>query len=396
MDKKYQKKRIPHYIKDFTCIGAACEDSCCVGWYIAIDEETYKKYKKVKDKAIKGRLEKEIVRKRTHPTVEHAAKIKLKNGRCAFLSDEGLCDIYSILGKAYLSHTCTLYPRTINRINDTLEYSLICSCPEAARLILLSKEQIKFCDIEQEETVPTISADLKVNHLKPEKWQDYFFELRAFIIDVLQNRNYTIEDRMKLMGSFMREFEKYILHHTTKKIPDLIVSYNKAILSHKIDHYIKGYESDTKEAIDLIQALQAFSTSKKIKSKRYQQCLEEMFLGLQLGEVGDLKKVSQLYDVGYTKYYKHFIKENGYMVENYLANYVFERCMPLDHKQPFESFRRMDLYYKLVKLHVIGMTSYSEHFTKEDFIRLIQSLSKTFDHDDESLETLLAIKRNKQ
>ena len=35
---------VPEYIQDFRCIGKDCIDSCCVGWNINIDKETYKKY----------------------------------------------------------------------------------------------------------------------------------------------------------------------------------------------------------------------------------------------------------------------------------------------------------------------------------------------------------------
>ena len=39
MTKKY-KVTLPHYFKEFKCIGGKCEDSCCIGWDIDIDERT--------------------------------------------------------------------------------------------------------------------------------------------------------------------------------------------------------------------------------------------------------------------------------------------------------------------------------------------------------------------
>ena len=48
MTKKY-KVTLPHYFKEFKCIGGKCEDSCCIGWDIDIDERTYADYKEVKD-----------------------------------------------------------------------------------------------------------------------------------------------------------------------------------------------------------------------------------------------------------------------------------------------------------------------------------------------------------
>ena len=41
------KIRIPNYFKDFECIASKCEDTCCAGWEIVIDDETNEKYKNV-------------------------------------------------------------------------------------------------------------------------------------------------------------------------------------------------------------------------------------------------------------------------------------------------------------------------------------------------------------
>ena len=38
----------PDYYKKFQCIASKCEDTCCAGWQIAIDERSLKKYKNVK------------------------------------------------------------------------------------------------------------------------------------------------------------------------------------------------------------------------------------------------------------------------------------------------------------------------------------------------------------
>ena len=34
----------PTYAESFRCIGADCEDTCCQGWSVPIDQVTYEKY----------------------------------------------------------------------------------------------------------------------------------------------------------------------------------------------------------------------------------------------------------------------------------------------------------------------------------------------------------------
>ena len=35
-------KRVPTYFNEFACIGGACEDNCCIGWEVDIDDEVLK------------------------------------------------------------------------------------------------------------------------------------------------------------------------------------------------------------------------------------------------------------------------------------------------------------------------------------------------------------------
>lgn len=39
--------RIPHYFNEFRCVAAECEDTCCAGWAIMIDENSLEKYRNV-------------------------------------------------------------------------------------------------------------------------------------------------------------------------------------------------------------------------------------------------------------------------------------------------------------------------------------------------------------
>ena len=368
------KMLVPSYYKNFACIGGACEDSCCIGWTIEVDEETYKKYKKVKHPSIKQRLDKELVARRAHTTANFAAKIKLKNGRCAFLSNEGWCDLYSALGKQYLSDTCTFYPRTVNSINGDLEGSLVCSCPEAARQILLSKNKITFDKEEKLERSPIIYAQITVNNDNPKKWQDYFFSLRTLVINLLQNENGTLEEKFNVLEYLMKDIEKTVALLTGNKIPELIKKYQK--ISKKEFKAVKASQNFTQKALNYVEKLKALKETKKIKSSRYGNCLQETLLGL------DKLQKEQL-EEGLGK-----AREIEHMLENYFVNYVFERCIPIDQKSPMQSFNRMQLYYYLLKLHLMGLYSYHGDLTKEQVVWLIQSFSKIFDHDDETLMQL--------
>ncbi len=121
------KYRVQKSIKEFVCLGAECRDTCCKGWQIGIDRESYLLYRGVKG----------AFGRRLFLGIDHKRRCFRLNGQaCAFLNQEGLCDIYKELGRAGMCKECKGYPRHREDYGDLWEWTLSLSCPEAARIIL--------------------------------------------------------------------------------------------------------------------------------------------------------------------------------------------------------------------------------------------------------------------
>ena len=75
---------VPSYYKNFKCIASACRHSCCVGWEIDIDAETYSYYG-----TIGGEIGESL---KSNIAVEDGQPhfILDENERCPFLNKEGL------------------------------------------------------------------------------------------------------------------------------------------------------------------------------------------------------------------------------------------------------------------------------------------------------------------
>ena len=115
----------PAYYKDFKCIAGACTDTCCAGWDVDVDEASYKHYKKVKGSFGK-RLKSVMV-----PSEDGGCTFTLNNGRCPFLNDNNLCDLYIELGEDKLCETCAEFPRFINEYGSVREIGIAPSCKTA-------------------------------------------------------------------------------------------------------------------------------------------------------------------------------------------------------------------------------------------------------------------------
>ena len=96
----------PHYYKKFHCIAGACPDTCCAGWQIQIDPASLKKYRKAKG-TLGNRLKNEIDWKES--------SFRQYDGRCAFLNDEDLCDLYLEVAEKELSAAPAAHIRGISR-----------------------------------------------------------------------------------------------------------------------------------------------------------------------------------------------------------------------------------------------------------------------------------------
>ena len=164
---------VPHYYKKFRCIAGECPDTCCAGWQIQIDPASLRKYKKTKG-PLGSRLKNEINWKESC--------FRQYNGRCAFLNENDLCDLYlEGEGTRAFCRTCRTYPRHIEEFEGLREISLSLSCPAAADLILNCGEPVRFLHAEDEK--------------EDEPYEDFDFFLftkledaRSLILRILQDR----------------------------------------------------------------------------------------------------------------------------------------------------------------------------------------------------------------
>ncbi len=139
--------RTPDYFRDFKCLGDDCPDTCCQHWEVKLDRSHYHL---LQEKMAQDEHEKELFRNYIHineqpVTGDHDyAFIRMTNeGKCPMLSEDELCRLHDRYGIVPLGDVCAFYPRVISRCGTNMELSGALSCPEVARLCLLSEQPIK-------------------------------------------------------------------------------------------------------------------------------------------------------------------------------------------------------------------------------------------------------------
>lgn len=176
--------RVPEYYDEFSCIASRCKDSCCAGWEIDIDDETYEYYRSVEG-PFGDRL-----RESMFVAEDGGYRFKLKGPkRCAMLNDNNLCDLYTALGEEALCAVCTEYPRFSLVYGQVEQKALSLSCEEVGRILFGRTEPEQLIDIE-------LPGDCEDDEEDP-KYVAFMEWVQKEAVAILQNRELSITERTR-------------------------------------------------------------------------------------------------------------------------------------------------------------------------------------------------------
>lgn len=177
--------RVPDYYEEFSCIAGDCRHSCCIGWEIDIDEDTYAYYKSIGG-ALGERLATYMYMTEDN---EHSFQLE-SNGYCPFLNKDKLCDICIALGEEALSEVCTEYPRFSIEYGNVLQKCLSLSCEEVGRILFFKDAPVQIVD----HYMPDDTSD--ADELEDE-WIPAMEQMQKQAIALLQDRSRDIWTRMR-------------------------------------------------------------------------------------------------------------------------------------------------------------------------------------------------------
>lgn len=214
----------PHYYSRFHCIASECPDTCCAGWAIMIDHSSLGEYRSMKG-AFGNRLHNSIHWKE--------GSFKQYHGRCAFLNDDNLCDIYGEAGPEHLCRTCRTYPRHIEEFEGAREISLCLSCIEAARIILGCEEPVRFLTREDD---------------REENYGDFDFFLytklmdaRDLALDLLRDRSVPCSARISLCLGLAHDLQARIRREQLYETDALLERYRRGDRISYLDQRLRRY-----------------------------------------------------------------------------------------------------------------------------------------------------------
>ncbi len=438
------KVRVPNYFNEFKCIASECEDTCCAGWEIVIDDETHKRYENVEGEF--GEILRSKIVKSDGENI-----FLLNNGNCSFLNEKKMCEIYINLGEDHLCYTCQQFPRYTEEFLDLKEVGLSLSCPEAARIILRKAENTTFnlseedkCESKTQKELEydlslsceninssncTLgecsnskdnenresfnlsesenrqcldlknSEDIEGNNSEVDSFtedEDYFdegidaevlsefLECRNIVFNIIERNDLDLGTKAALALEFVKEVQNKIDLGDMDEIPELMEEYRD---ENFINTLIKELESfKEKESIKHKNLCEYLNVYKKIKhiNSNDPLGLEKALKYFEGNEEFYLRK---------HKEFNEYYKENLYKFKNILVYFIFRYFMKAIFDYDVSAKIKLAIISTLMikELAVVRFIENNNDFTEEDMVEVSRIYSKDIEHSDENIENLQEI-----
>lgn len=373
------KTFVPSYYNDFKCIGSECSDTCCVGWEVVVDDESAEFYRNVKGDFGK-RLESNMVIDEDDETV-----FVLRNGKCPFLNEKNLCDVYTELGEDKLCTTCTEFPRHTERFGDLREVGLSFSCPEVARIILGDESPITFSvsydkeDIE-EDTEKDTEKDKE--DIDPEFLME-LIESRETAINILQKRNMKISKRILLLLSFARDIQEKIDRNKFEEIALIRQNYMQEDFLVRIAESFNEYSGREWASYEnIMEYIEVYLNLENLRESWPESIENAIKVNFENNDFGTYKKFHSRFD----EYYA----ENEYEFEHLMVYFMFRYFLKAAYDDDvFTKIKFAIVSYLIIKeLDIARWIQNEFRFDKKDHEKIIQMYSKEVEHSLENMDIL--------
>jgi len=197
----------PAYYDDFRCLAADCKLNCCKQrWRITFDKKDYLALKNQrKSPELNARMENSLRRIRKGTLSEKFyGEFNMDSGVCPLLREDGLCALQVEKGYKALPFVCRNYPRmALYRFSGYLERGLSTSCEGVLSLLWNLPDGVDF------RSDPLPESERKWNRFRADNPMSLrFSEIREWCVDLLQNRNFTLPERIMLMGMGLRRLSE--------------------------------------------------------------------------------------------------------------------------------------------------------------------------------------------
>jgi len=367
----------PFYYDDFKCIANDCIDSCCIGWQINIDENTYKKYKKVK--GVFGKeLNNGINRIRSKSSKLEYGKMKLKDKRCSMLNEDNLCNVYINLGESYLCNTCKVYPRDINKYGEIYERNLNMSCPEVVRYLVNFKNNFSF-NMDEEE-LSDLDKDYIVHKSYDENLYNLIWDSRSLAMEIIQFKEIEIWKRISFFKMLTDKVQNIINEKQYDNYEEVLNNFREQITSVNVINSLDKISLIPDVKIKFIQSALQVRANNGLNNDKFTSLIieyNELF-----DKNSDFKNNVENIIEKEEEFNTH-LKEQENIIENLLIYLIYKYFMnALYSKNLNAEVNNIILSYAMIKMLLLSRYNKNDkELNENDFVEVFYLFSRNVEHN---------------
>lgn len=362
MSKEISIFKISNYDK-FKCIADKCKFTCCVGWDINIDTNTYNKWTKVNNDSeyLLSNVKVKKCEKKDMYFIN-----KENHEACPFLDKQGLCYVVKNHGEEYLSSTCHMFPRIENVFDYRKELSLSCSCPEVVEIISNMGGKINI--------YPEDRTNFENDPLE--------LKIREVLISIIQQENLGLQ--YKLIISF--EMLLSILENEIFNREDIL---SEELEKYKDRNYIQNIVSTYKEiGLNIDDSIEEINNLFLDIIENYKEV--SIFDNI-LSDISSFSEEVEIESLSakWNSYKEIFNKYND-LIENCIVSKVLSNCVSNDIEDMIISFQIVILDYLLVRYALfLKYCMNEEKLNIEDIKDYIVAFSRIIGNNTEAVKEFL-------
>lgn len=374
------------YMDEFRCVGAECGDSCCKHWAITLSKREYSDFLETKcSPRLKSVIDSAFFPVRGGSELCFAAMKLKENGDCPFWDADRLCMLQKELGEAAMCHTCRIFPRLFCKVGNDMFIGL-CSlnCSRTAELLIKHSEGLEIVEAEYDGSNEYINMGIFSGDSTPSSWEGlpYYRSIRRAQLGILQNRSFTLPERMLHLGYYSMKADKYV-----KRAPENLAALSEIMTEPELCKMIsdslktsQSEESAADKTVAIISKMYDRSMHKNSISRFAEEQLQAVAERIdlrkkELSDEGGRKRIA----TGYSreKYfellsrYRELEASRPYIIENVLVNTVFSQAL---HKGIWANFFSLAVFYNCLKICVPSFLN--DGYTDRDLALAISRTSK--------------------
>jgi len=356
---------------------------CCGRWRIFVEKRVYKELKNifVTKKIPFGEFE-DFFQRVANPQFGgdfDYGFIRLSDqGRCK-LQEGKLCYIHKYIGPEYLPGVCRGFPRLITSTPRGLEFALTPACIYAARIFLNKTKAKVVINPPGFNFTPgsNINHTITQNYFSKDDISKNYYVLEEHFIEILQNRTFTIEERIIFLGLTINKVMSLPQNESFKTELEKLIEGDKDLLAGN------AFAEEVKK-LGLNMGYQLIALKNFLNTELYKTCGDQEVIE-KIIKCADRLLAREMNEniTAYRKMYHYHMRpganEVAHVFENYLVNFVLRKIFIIYTLE--DAFYILAFFYVIIRAITLCFAAEKDGVVdEEDVVKAIHLIEKSLGH----------------